>query len=43
VFSTGSIAWSASLSHQQYSNNVARITNNVVKRFLEPTPFSRPA
>jgi N,N-dimethylformamidase len=42
VFATGSIAWSASLSHQQYSNNVARITGNVVRRFLEPTPFTLP-
>jgi N,N-dimethylformamidase len=42
VFATGSIAWSASLSHQRYSNNVARITGNVVRRFLEPTPFTVP-
>jgi N,N-dimethylformamidase len=42
VFSTGSIAWSASLSYQQYSNNVARITGNVVQRFLDPTPFALP-
>jgi N,N-dimethylformamidase len=42
VFSTGSIAWSASLSHLRYNNNVARITGNVVRRFLEPTPFTLP-
>ena len=42
VFATGSIAWSASLSHHRYSNNVARITGNVVRRFLDPTPFTLP-
>jgi N,N-dimethylformamidase len=42
VFSTGSIAWSASLSYQQYSNNVARITGNVIQRFLDSTPFALP-
>ena len=42
IFATGSIAWAASLSHHQYSNNVARITSNVVCRFLEPTPFTLP-
>ena len=42
VFSTGSIAWSASLSYQQYTNSVARITGNVIRRFLDPMPFSLP-
>jgi N,N-dimethylformamidase len=42
VFATSSIAWSASLSHQRYNNNVARITGNVVHRFLDPTPFTLP-
>ena len=42
VFSTGSIAWSASLSYQQYRNSVARITGNVIRRFLDPMPFSLP-
>ena len=36
VFSTGSISWCASLGHQGYENNVARITGNVLWRFLEP-------
>ena len=40
VFSTGSIAWSASLSHADYKNDVARITANVLKRFLDETPFA---
>ena len=39
VFSTGSIAWSGSLSHRNYQNDVARITTNVLERFLDETPF----
>jgi N,N-dimethylformamidase len=39
VFSTGSIAWCGCLSHNGYTNNVARITGNVLRRFLDPTPF----
>jgi len=39
VFSTGSIAWAGSLSHASYDNDVARITTNVLRRFLEETPF----
>ena len=42
VFSVGSIAWSASLSHHKYDNNVSRITENVVRRFLKDDPFSMP-
>jgi N,N-dimethylformamidase len=42
VFSTGSIAWAASLSHHGYQNNVAHITGNVVRRFLDPAPFNPP-
>jgi N,N-dimethylformamidase len=33
VFSTGSIAWCSSLSHNNYDNNVSRITENVLRRF----------
>ncbi len=40
VFSTGSIAWCGSLSHNDYDNNVARIAGNVLRRFLDETPFS---
>jgi N,N-dimethylformamidase len=39
VFSTGSIGWAASLAHAGYSNEVARITANVLRRFIDPTPF----
>jgi len=34
VFSTGSIAWCASLAYNNYENNVSRITGNVLERFL---------
>lgn len=40
VFSTGSIAWCASLSHNHFDNNVARITRNVLRRFADNTPLS---
>ena len=39
VFSTGSIAWAGSLSHKDYDNNVARITANVLRRFVDEAPF----
>jgi N,N-dimethylformamidase len=34
VFSTGSIGWCAALSHENYDNNVSRVTENVLRRFL---------
>ena len=40
VFSVGSIAWGASLPHNGYDNNVARVSENVLRRFLEPEPFA---
>ena len=40
VFSTGSIAWATSLSHREGDNNVSRITGNVLRRFLDETPFA---
>ena len=39
VFSASSIAWPGSLSHNGYDNNVSRITENVLRRFLDETPF----
>ena len=39
VFSVGSISWAGSLSHDGYQNNVSQITENVLKRFLDPEPF----
>ncbi len=34
VFSVGSCNWGGSLSHNGYDNNVSRITENVLRRFL---------
>jgi N,N-dimethylformamidase len=42
VFSTGSISWAASLAHNGYVNNISRITENVVRRFAQATPFPEP-
>ncbi|MFD1330618.1 N,N-dimethylformamidase beta subunit family domain-containing protein [Methylopila musalis] len=42
VWSVGSIAWAGSLSHDGYRNNVSRLTANVVRRFVDPEPFSPP-
>lgn len=42
VFSTGSISWAGSLSHNSYSNNIARITENVVRRFACADAFVLP-
>jgi len=39
VFSTGSVAWAGGLSQGGYDNNVARLTTNVLRRFLDPQPF----
>jgi N,N-dimethylformamidase len=45
VFSVGSIDWCGVLSHNDYENNVSKITGNVLKRFasdesLPPPPTS---
>ena len=37
VFSVGSISWTGSLSHNRYQNNVSRITENVLRRFMTAT------
>ncbi|MBT6206243.1 MAG: N,N-dimethylformamidase [Alphaproteobacteria bacterium] len=39
VFSTGSIAWIGSLTWNGFDNNVAQVTENVLRRFLEVEPF----
>jgi N,N-dimethylformamidase len=39
VFSTSSIAWAGALAYHGYDNNVSRITENVIRRFVDPTPF----
>lgn len=40
VFSISSMAWCASLFHNNYENNVSRITRNVLDRFLDSAPFA---
>lgn len=42
VFSTGSISWIGSLTHDQCRNSVSRITENVLRRFIDPAPFRHP-
>jgi N,N-dimethylformamidase len=39
VFSVSSIAWMGSLSHNDYDNNVSRITENVLRRFADAQPL----
>ena len=39
VFSVGSISWFGALARNGYDNDVSRITENVVRRFLDPAPF----
>jgi N,N-dimethylformamidase len=39
VFSTGSIAWAGSLSHNDFDNNVSRMPENVLRRFRDPKGF----
>ena len=39
VFSTGSIAWAGAMAWNNYDNEVARLTGNVLRRFATPTPF----
>ena len=36
VFSTGSITWCSTLSHNGYDNDVSRVTANVVRAFAAP-------
>jgi N,N-dimethylformamidase beta subunit-like, C-terminal len=42
VFSTGSITWCGALSHDDFDNDVARITTNVLRRFAAPEPVLMP-
>ena len=39
VFTTGSIAWSACLSYNDYDNNVSLITANVLRKFASDDPL----
>jgi N,N-dimethylformamidase len=42
VFAVSSIAWSGSLSHNNYDNNVSKLMGNVIKRFLNQKAFAMP-
>ena len=39
VFATGSIAWMGSVMANNFENDVSTITRNIIRRFLDPTPF----
>ncbi len=39
VFSVGSIGWTAAMAFERYDNNVARMSLNVLRRFLDPAPL----
>jgi N,N-dimethylformamidase len=43
VFSVSSIAWAGALAHHGYDNNVSRITENVIRRFIDPSAFAASA
>jgi N,N-dimethylformamidase len=42
VFSTGSISYAGALSVDDYKNDIATMTRNVLERFLDPTLFDYP-
>ena len=42
VFSVGSIAYAGALRYNDYQNNVARITENVLRRFASDEPLPGP-
>ncbi len=42
VFSTGSISFAGALATDDYDNDIARITGNVLARFSDPKPFAYP-
>ena len=42
VFSTGSISYAGALAVNNFDNDIARITGNVLRRFVEETPFPYP-
>ena len=43
VFSVSSIAWSGALEYEGYENDIARVSENVLNRFLESESFEMPA
>ncbi len=43
VFSTGSISYAGAIAHNAFDNDIARMTNNVLQRFLDTTLFEYPS
>ena len=43
VFSTGSIGYAGSLVTDDYQNDIARLTENVLRRFMDAAPFEMPS
>ena len=43
VLATGSIAWAGAMACRGYGNEVARSAGNVLRRFVDPAPFTLPA
>ena len=41
MFSTGSITWISSTLENNFKNDIATITRNVIDRFLDPKPFPK--
>ena len=39
LFAPGSLSWCGSLSHNNYNNNVSRITENAIRGFLKEGPL----
>ena len=42
VFTVGSMSWCGSLNHNGGDNNISRITENVINRFIDEEPFTLP-
>jgi len=36
------MAWAGALGHRDYDNDIARISQNVLRRFLDRAPLARP-
>ena len=43
MFSTGSIVWISAALENNFDNDVATITRNVIRRFMDPAPFAVPS
>jgi N,N-dimethylformamidase len=42
AFSVGSIAYAGSFGHRYFDNPIARLSWNVLRRFVNPEPFVPP-